>query len=207
MKSTGGPLNYVNGHYAISDPKKSVPVIALIYKHKPKSKSELELLIEYHFKNKCSCGIISQGTIIDFGTNLYNAHLKEYGVEKFSLQECIAWEYELFITNSMKGAFMEEKALTMLSTSFPLLKITRASGFFDEDLRIDLIIYKGDKVVCGIQVKPSSYLNMRQSIINYNLSCNSKWSNVVLYLVYENDIFSNFQYIVNSINQFIVSLK
>lgn len=60
MSLTGGELNLLNGNQGISAPYKSVPVMKLIREHKPKTKNELVELIEYHFKNKCNCGIVSQ---------------------------------------------------------------------------------------------------------------------------------------------------
>jgi len=45
MTYTGGPLNELNGKMGISAADKSVPVMKLIRKHKPKSREELVQLI------------------------------------------------------------------------------------------------------------------------------------------------------------------
>ena len=95
--NTGGLLNLLNGKMGISAPYKSVPVIKLINTHKPKSYDELEALIEYHHLNDCSCGIKSQGSVYDFGKNLYDAQIQYWGEHKFTLEECVQWEYDLFI--------------------------------------------------------------------------------------------------------------
>lgn len=77
--NTGGLLNLLNGKMGISAPYKSVPVIKLINTHKPKSYDELEALIEYHHLNDCSYGIKSQGSVYDFGKNLYDAQITYWG--------------------------------------------------------------------------------------------------------------------------------
>lgn len=101
--NTDGLLNLLNGKMGISAPHKSVPVIKLINTHKPKSYDELESLIEYHYLNDCSCGIRSQGSVFDFGKNLYGSQIEYWGEYKFTLEECVQWEYDLFIINSLKG--------------------------------------------------------------------------------------------------------
>ena len=60
MSLTGGELNLLNGNQGISAPFRSVPVMKLIREHKPRTKNELVELIEYHYKNKCSCGIVAK---------------------------------------------------------------------------------------------------------------------------------------------------
>jgi hypothetical protein len=97
MTFTGGPLNELNGKMGISDPKKSVPVMKLIKEHNPKSKEALVQLIEYHKENDCYCGIKSQGSVRDFGINLYNSQIKYWNKIIFTLEECIQWEYDLFV--------------------------------------------------------------------------------------------------------------
>jgi len=116
MGLTGGELNILNGgKRGISAPDKSVPIMKLIKVHKPKSKEELVTLIKEHFIKKCECGIVSKGTIEDFGQNLYDAQLPMWGEHKYTLQECITWEYHLFVTQSLKGDLIENKAKDILS--------------------------------------------------------------------------------------------
>lgn len=109
MSLTGGELNILNGKYGISAPDKSIPVMKLIKEHKPKSKEELVTLIKNHYLYRCDCGIKSKGTIEDFGRNLYVSQLSEWGKYKHSLEECINWEYNLFVVQSLKGNTMEKK--------------------------------------------------------------------------------------------------
>ncbi len=100
MAYTGGELNNLNGKYGISAPYKSVPVMKLIKEHRPKTKEELYELIRYHHENSCACGIKSQGTVEDFGKNLYNAQIREWGQNKYSLQECSNLENRIYPTIS-----------------------------------------------------------------------------------------------------------
>lgn len=186
MPYTGGLLNELNGKMGISAPHRSVPVMKLIKFHRPQSKSELEHLIQWHSKNVCSCNVKSKGSVIDFGLNLYHSQLPYWGEIKFSIQECIQWEYDLFVSQSLKGGVLERQALKMLSKALPELKFTEAIGLLDEDLRIDLIVADlNNDVVAGIQVKPQSYNYMRTEIKAFNKKANKKWNKPVLYLFYD----------------------
>ena len=79
MSLTGGELNILNGKYGVSAPNKSVPVMALIREHKPKSHEELYRLIDEHSKRNCKCGIKSQGTVENFGyTDWRIPNVKEF---------------------------------------------------------------------------------------------------------------------------------
>lgn len=103
MTFTGGPLNLLNGKMGISAPRRSVAVMKLIRAHQPGSRQEVEDLIAWHALNRCECGIVSQGNVETFGRNLYNAQQEFWGEYKYSLKEYIQWEYDLFITQSLKG--------------------------------------------------------------------------------------------------------
>ncbi len=187
MAYTSGPLNKLNGKMGISAANKSVPVMKLIRVHNPKSKDELVQLITYHSKNECKCGIKSQGTIENFGRNLYNAQMKYWGEYRYSLRDCIQWEYDLFILQSIKGNLIEKKIISNLILKLPGYTIVESEGYLDEELRIDIIIKKRGKVKCGIQVKPFTFYKMRSEVILFSKSVNKKWSNPVFYLYYDNN--------------------
>jgi hypothetical protein len=202
MAYTGGELNYLNGKYGISAPNKSVPVMKLIRKHQPKSPKELEEQIKYHFKNNCKCGIKSKGTIEDFGRNLYEAQIIEWGKYEYSLEECIEWEYNLFIINSLIGNQMERKAIKLFKEKLPHLEIRESSNKEDEDFRVDLVIKNNNKIICGIQVKPESFNYVRKSIIYFNKNANQHFSVNVYYLFYNNNLeFINLDEIVKNIKE------
>ena len=197
---TGGELNKLNGDYGISAPYKSVPVMKLIKNHRPKSKDELYEQIKFHFENECSCGVKSRGTVEDFGKNLFNAQKEAWSKEKYTLQECIQWEYDLFVIQSLKGTLVEEKAIKMLREKLTDYTVLEAEGFVDEELRIDLIISKNGFEVCGIQVKPSTFKLMRAGVIIFNRQANSKWGKNVFYLYYDDkEDFANLNEIIEEI--------
>lgn len=200
MAYTGGELNELNGKMGISAPYKSVPVMKLIKNHNPKSKAELVSLIETHFKTQCNCGVISKGTVEQFGKNLYEAQLNYWGGYKYSLDQCIQWEYDLFITQSLKGGYMEKKAQTELSKNFPKLSFKLIDGMLDEEYRIDIVAYQNSSEIFGVQVKPHSYNYMRESVQSFNKNANQKWHKPVYYLFYDENLsFVNLNEIINPI--------
>jgi hypothetical protein len=200
MTYTGGLLNELNGRMGISAPFKSVPVMKLIRSHNPKSKTELVELIKFHCTNDCACGVRSQGSVEDFGMNLYKSQLTHWGEYKFSLKDCIQWEYDLFIIQSLKGNLIEEKAKIKLNDVLSNYAISDAEGYIDEELRVDLIVYKQGVEIGGIQVKPNTFKKMRRNIISFNISSNQKWGKPVFYLYYDgNENFINLDEIILAI--------
>ena len=160
MAYTGGPLNELNGKMGISAPQRSVPVMKLIRNHNPKSKDELVELIKSHYHNNCQCGVRSKGTIEDFGRNLYESQIQYWGEYRYSLMDCIQWEYDLFVTQSLKGNSIEKKAINLLIRELPQYSIEEANDYLDEELRIDILIKFVNVDKCGIQVKPNTFNKM-----------------------------------------------
>lgn len=193
MAFTGGPLNELNGKMGISAPFRSVPVMKLIRFHKPKSKDELVELIKFHSESPCECGVISKGTVESFGKNLYDSQIHYWGQNRFTLQECIQWEYDLFVVQSLKGGIVEKKAIRELTALFDKsFSFVEAEGFLDEELRIDIIIKKAGIEAGGIQVKPLTFKRMRREVITFNKGANQKWGKPVFYLYYsESESFEN----------------
>ena len=187
---TGGELNFLNGRMGISSSENSVPVIKLINIHKPRSYEELESLIEFHYTHDCDCGVKSKGTVRDFGRNLYEAQLEVWGEYRFSLEDCIQWEYDLFIKNSLKGNLMEDKAVEELKSVLDVgFCVRNSSGFVDEFYRVDVEVFFDNVLVCGVQVKPFSYVFMGEDIHKVNVVLNSGYCVDVFYLFYDDDCF------------------
>jgi hypothetical protein len=202
MTYTGGELNLLNGKMGISAPYKSVPVMKLIKTHNPKSKSELVELIDFHYKNRCECGIISTGSVEDFGKNLYESQLKFWGQYKYSLEDCIKWEYDLFVVQSLKGGVIEKKALADLRQILSGYDVEEAVGFLDEDLRIDLIIKKEGLEIAGVQVKPKTFNLMRAEVLFFQKNANKKWGKPVFFLLYDSESnYTNFEEVIEKVNQ------
>lgn len=187
MSITGGPLNLLNGKMGISAPHKSVPIMKLIRVHSPKTKSQLEHLIETHYLINCPCGIRSQGTVGSFGQNLYDAQLPYWGDYKYSIDQCKQWAYDLFITQSLRGLQLELKAIQILRNIRPTYKFSEPDQFLDEQIRIDILISSQGRLIAGIQVKPDSYKNMRSEVISFGIQSNNRWNKPVYYLYYNNE--------------------
>lgn len=185
---TGGLLNTLNGKMGISSPYNSVPVIKLINTHHPKSYDELEQLIEYHYLNDCPCGIKSKGTVYDFGRNLYESQIKYFKDYLFTLEECVQWEYDLFIVNSLKGSKMEKLARNEVRKAIsPRCKVEKTERVIDEEYRIDLEIMRDGEVLLGVQVKPYSYKFTNDYVKGSNVVRNSSYGYDVFYLYYDDD--------------------
>lgn len=183
---TGGPLNKLNGLMGISAPEQSVPVMTLIRKHNPKSHDELYKLITDHAKHKCSCGIKSKGSVKDFGKKLFEAQKNIWGRYRFSLKQCIQWEYDLFIIQSMKATSLETKVKRNLNQRLnDSFGVNEVNEFVDDELRVDLNVTFNGNLVCGIQVKPASYQHVRKNVINFNANANKKFGKPVFYVFYE----------------------
>ena len=188
MAYTGGELNELNGKMGISNPSTSVPVMKLIKTHNPKSKEALVQLIEYHKINRCSCGIVSKGTVREFGEWLYESQKKHWGQYKYTLEQCIQWEYDLFVVQSLKGGIIEKEAAKLLQTALNHYIIEEAQGYLDDELRIDLIVYDLNKnIVGGIQVKPKTFNSMRPEVLFMQKKQNLKWGHPVWFLFYNKD--------------------
>lgn len=188
MAYTGGELNELNGKMGISNPSASVPVMKLIKTHNPKSRDALVQLIEYHKTNKCSCGIISTGTVREFGERLYESQKKYWGEYKYSLEQCIQWEYDLFVVQSLKGGIIEKKAIKLLQQSLSNHIIEEAQGYLDDELRIDLIVYDTNrKILGGVQIKPKTFNSMRPEVLFMQKKQNLKWGYPVWFLFYNKD--------------------
>ncbi len=200
MAYTGGPLNELNGKTGISAPFKSVPVMKLIRAHNPKSKEELVELVKWHSENTCECGVVSQGTVESFGKNLYDSQIKYWGEIRYSLQDCIQWQYDLFVVQSLKGGIIEKKAITELAIKASNFTFEEAESYLDEDLRIDIVIKRNGRMIGGIQVKPLTFKKMRREVITFSKDANQKWGKPVLYLYYnDNENFVNIEDIVTAI--------
>lgn len=210
--TTSGILNLINEEYKCSTKNNSVPVMQLIRHHKPQTNAHLVRLIAAHTSNgayrNCECGCKSQGTVEDFGKNLYHANLNYFnGIGKAneakSLEECELFMHTLFVTNSLKGNNMENKALIELKKMLPLgYTVEIASVYHDFQYGVDLIIKKDNVELCGVQVKPISYKNIPDTheVKEINKKKNKLYRKPVFYIYYDKDLeFTNTKEIVNLI--------
>lgn len=206
MVDTGGELNRLNGKMGISAPYNSVPIMKLISNHNPNSHEELVELIEQHIGGADCCDVVSQGTVKDFGKNLYEAQQEFWGEERYTLEQCVKWEYDLFVSQSLKGDTMETKAISKLSRrldDISNLKLEESNEIVDNEYRIDIEVSINENILMGIQVKPNSYHNMRTEVKYQNNSANKLYSGDVFYLYYDYDTenFENLEQIEEEIRK------
>lgn len=183
---TGGELNKLNGAMGVSAPYNSVPLTRLMKFHDPQTPEELEELIANHQEPGCPCGIVSKGTVQDFGRNLYNSQQEYWGEYKFTLEECVQWEYDLFIGHTFTGVRMEKLAYFMIQDKLgDPYRVEFANQKVDEDFRVDLEVYFHGVVIAGVQVKPESYKKSRRSVQEYNKIANKRYGKPVFYVYYD----------------------
>ena len=210
--TTSGTLNVINEKYGCSTKKNSVPVMQLIRHHNPQTNAHLAALIAAHTENgayrNCECGCKSQGTVEDFGKNLYKANLHFFNSlgkpnEAKSLEECEVFMHTLFITNSLKGNNMETEALAVLKKLLPPeFTVAIASSIYDFKYSVDLIITKDNGELCGVQVKPVSYKNIPDTheVKQLNIKKNKLYGKPVFYIYYDkSSVFINTTEIFNLI--------
>ena len=190
---TGGPLNKINESYYCNAKNRSVPVMTLIRYHKPKTRDELVALISSHQRNEvhgqCPCGARSQGTLEDFGQNLYEANLKAYAIapeKAFSLEACKLFMYNLFVVQSLKGDLMEDKALAHLKKNHNVRIATEEEDF---KMGVDIVFTILGEIEAGVQVKPASYaeMNVNNPVVQINKAKNQLFGKPVFYLYYNLD--------------------
>lgn len=138
----------------------------LIRTHRPGTATELAGLIARHAREICPCGLVSKGSVHDFGQRLLEAQFRYWGEARFSLEECVQWEYDLFVIQSMKGSRMEvEAARTLTAALGPPFLVQHTDSCTDCELRVDLEVLRSTSRIAGVQVKPSSFQFVRPSVV------------------------------------------
>lgn len=119
---------------------------------------------------------------------MYESQKKYWGEYKYSLEQCIQWEYDLFVVQSLKGGIIEKKAIKLLQQSLSNHIIEEAQGYLDDELRIDLIVYDTNrKILGGVQIKPKTFNSMRPEVLFMQKKQNLKWGHPVWFLFYNKD--------------------
>ncbi len=113
---------------------------------------------------------------------------KYWGQYKYTLEQCIQWEYDLFVVQSLKGGIIEKEAAKLLQTALNHHIIEEAQGYLDDEFRIDLIVYDLNKnIVGGIQVKPKTFNSTRPEVLFMQKKQNLRWGHPVWFLFYNKD--------------------
>jgi len=168
---TGGELNRINERFRINSRRKSVPIMPLLSHHRVHTPSEVEALIAAHVVTQgeecCSCKIVSQGTVVDFGTNLFEACKRINS--NHTLEQCIDFQRQLFTVAPLRGRVYESRSRIVLSDRIGGSFTTRSPTEHEEfQLAVDYVVMDGTRPVCGIQVKPSSFFYKKRCVAIQN---------------------------------------
>lgn len=184
MTYTGGPLNSLYGQSRASDPKESIHVMSLIREHDPSTPDDLYKAINRHYHDTCGCGIEGGGTVEEYGDWLYEAQHDVWDEYRFDRETCRQWIYDLFIMQSLKGHNIEREAKKLFERSFD---VSDVADFADNEYRVDLIVENDGGPIAGLQVKPESYKEMRDSVKDRNKEAHDSIDEPVFYLYYDYD--------------------
>lgn len=98
------------------------------------------------------------------GKILYEA-VKNNGYE-LTLEECIECVRFRVICETWNGIILRENnTVSTLQKMFPSLRFEKADGEMDHTYAVDFQVFKGDKLVFAIQVKPKSYMQNAPYIV------------------------------------------
>lgn len=123
------------------------------------------------------------------GKILYDAVKNNgYGL---TLEECIECVRFRVICETWNGIILRENnTVATLQRMFPNLKFVKAEGEMDHTYAVDFQVYKDEKLVCAIQIKPKSYLQnapyivkARQANINKYAAYKAKYGASVLTVI------------------------
>lgn len=129
-----------------------------------------------------------------------------------SIQDCFNCVRYRVICESWNGIIIRENnTVKNLSTTFPNLTFKKVTGEIDHTFAVDFEIFKGDKLICAVQIKPESYtwnatyiLKARQANEKKNNSYTEKNNIPVLNIIADSmgniknlDVLDQFKNIVN----------
>ena len=78
---------------------------------------------------------------------------------ELTLEECVACVRFRVVCETWNGIIIRERrAITFLKKHFPQVEFRKTDGDFDHRYAVDYELFKNGQLVCGIQVKPKSYL-------------------------------------------------
>lgn len=123
------------------------------------------------------------------GKILYEA-VKDNGYG-LTLEECIECVRFRVICETWNGIILRENStVTTLQRMFPNLTFVKAEGEMDHTYAVDFQVYKEEKLVCAIQIKPKSYLQnapyivkARQANVNKYAAYQAKYGASVLTII------------------------
>jgi hypothetical protein len=143
------------------------------------------------------------------GKILFNTALQK-GIN-ITEAECVEAVRFRTICQTWNGVIIRErKTIELLKRTFPSISFVKTLGDFDYEYAVDYQLYNGDKLLCGIQIKPSSYnksnapyvLKAKAANKRKNDNYNTKFQVPVFDLIYEKGQILNSQ-ILESIKKLV----
>jgi len=181
---TGGPLNGLNERAKVNSRARSVPIMRLVGAHKPQTPREVSRLIEEHVcpATPCAtCGVVSQGTVDTFASNLFLAQFAEAGFVaqhgRFSYARCHEFTHALFCVAPIMGYSREVQSRREVWNALQQTRVDDDDGGDGGDARawhvrdpteeedagcaVDYVVGRIDDAgtvedLVGVQVKPAS---------------------------------------------------
>ena len=190
-------MNRLNERTGCNARRNTVPIMALIEAHPTTSPDAVEACIADHVGGVCPCGIVSNGTVDDFGKRLFNAQewpiarewRRTQGDERYTLDECRAFMRCLFCEAPLRGRHFEFASREQMEAALHLVnpdrhwKTRKASREEDADFAVDWVVLEEDRIVAGVQVKPESAMQ-RGDVLQMNREKHAKWGHFCVFHVY-----------------------
>ncbi|WP_423819193.1 MjaI family restriction endonuclease [Salinimicrobium sp. TIG7-5_MAKvit] len=99
----------------------------------------------------------TQGELEEKGIKLYEYMKSEH--PEISLKDCVKAVRFRVICETWNGVILREKRTAeSLRSNFPQFQFNETSGENDHKYAVDFEVYRNGKLLCGIQIKPRSYL-------------------------------------------------
>lgn len=194
-------LNDFSTRYNCNSKNKTVSIIAFINAHKSAcTEEDLIRLFDSHNEEgykSCpyKCDIPCNGTIIDWGRNMHELSLAKAPHYKLTVDECTWFMRDLFTTKSLMGRRMEVEVLDIVRGLVDNMEnvsgvyVRPATEYEDLTFSVDIVVsrreheqrdaHSGDQrketIICGIQVKPSSYSRTRYNVRSVNITNNDRF--------------------------------
>lgn len=97
------------------------------------------------------------------GIDLYNYMVRQ-GI-KIDSRYCEEAVFYRVLGETWNGMGREQQCFDQIRALFPMVKIVKVEPSFDHQYAVDGMLYKEDKLICAIQIKPHSYLGKSPYIL------------------------------------------
>jgi hypothetical protein len=182
------PLNVLNMNQGVFRADRSLHVMKLVRAHRPTSERDLFKIINDHYGVYCPlCGQLSVDTIDGYALKLFESQEAEWKEAKFTYTQCYSWTVGYFVTRSYKGWYCEQTIIAHLETLIVPLTVSESSHHTDQVMRVDAEVMNKDRIVCGLQIKPESYMYVPDYIKNDIAKAHEQYPRPVFTILYEGE--------------------